>query len=415
MSGPQLTFEVLTLFPEAVRAFASAGLLGRAIERELVAIETTDYRDFTTDRHRTVDDAPFGGGAGMVMKPEPVVAALEHVIATRGPVHRILLTPSAPRFDQRIAERLAALPRIALLCGRYEGIDDRVREHFVDECLSIGDFVLGGGEVAALVIIEAVSRLATGVVGNPESVQGDSFGANDHGALLEFPQYTRPAVFRGHAVPVVLQGGDHAAIEAWRLRASIERTWQHRPELRPHDPWPVDLPIHLAVGPQAPDATQELAWRDALDGSGLAGIVVLGGDEDTALAWTRALGGRATVTAFADARTLVKRFRSRGAAPWWVRLVDAPGPGVAQTPAALLDQLRTCAGEQRGAVVLIAPDFGEGGPAAPSDPPVDATFVPARVAEHETALAPASVIVDPSPPAGPAAWVRRAIATLRGT
>jgi tRNA (guanine-N1)-methyltransferase len=405
VSAPQLAFEVLTLFPDAVRSFASAGLLGKAIERGLVAVETTDYRDFTTDKHRTVDDAPFGGGAGMVMKPEPVVAALEHVIATRGPAHRILLTPSAPRFDQRAAERLAKLPRVALLCGRYEGIDDRVREHFVDECLSIGDFVLGGGEVAALVIIEAVTRLVDGVVGNRESIEDDSFGAR---ALLEFPQYTRPAIFRGHAVPDVLQGGDHAAIEAWRLRASIDRTWQHRPELRPHDPWPLELPIHLAVGARAPEQDEQQAWRDALDGSGLAGLVVLGGDEDAALAWTRALGGRMTVTAFAEPRALVRRFRSRGMAPWWVRLADGAASGVADSPAGLLDRLRTCAGEQRGAVVLIAPE-----PFAPAGAPSDAAFAPARVGGHESTLAPAPTIVDPSPPAGPATRVRRAIACLR--
>jgi tRNA (guanine37-N1)-methyltransferase len=423
VSGPQLTFEVLTLFPAAVRAFASAGLLGRAIERGKVALETTDFRDFTDDRHRTVDDAPFGGGAGMVIKPEPVVAALEHVIATRGPMHRILLTPSAPRFDQRIAERLATLPRVALLCGRYEGIDDRVREHYVDECLSIGDFVLGGGEVAALVVIEAVARLVDGVVGNPESVQDDSFGDTGGGALLEFPQYTRPAVFRGHAVPAVLQGGDHAAIRAWRLQASIDRTWEHRPELRPQHAWPRELPIHIAVGPRAPQGDEEIAWRTALESSDIAGVVVIGGDEDAALAWTRALGGRVQVTAFADARALVRRFRSRGGAPWWVRVVEAAAPGVVQHPPALLDRLRTCAGHpaggpghpaggrghQRGAVVLIAP-----GAAAPTDAPADATFAPTRATEHETALAPASVIVDPSPPAGPAVWVRRAIATLRG-
>jgi tRNA (guanine37-N1)-methyltransferase len=252
MAEPATTFEVFTLFPEAVRAFARAGLLGRAVQRGVVAVETTDFRDFTTDRHRTVDDTPFGGGPGMVIKPEPVVAALEHVAALRGAMHRVLLTPSAPRFDQRAAERLATLPRIALLCGRYEGIDDRVREHFVDECFSLGDFVLGGGEVAALAIIEAVSRLRDGVVGNRESVEGDSFASSTDGMLLEFPQYTRPADFRGHRVPDVLQGGDHQAIAQWRRRASLARTWALRPDLRPPQRWPA-LAIHAVVA-GAPDA-----------------------------------------------------------------------------------------------------------------------------------------------------------------
>lgn len=412
MSAPRVTFEVLTLFPAAVRAFASAGLLGRALERGHVAIETTDYRDFTEDRHRTVDDAPFGGGAGMVIKPEPVVAALEHVIAARGPMHRILLTPSAPRFDQRVAERLAKVPRIALLCGRYEGIDDRVREHFVDECLSIGDFVLGGGEVAALTVIEAVSRLVDGVVGNPESVSDDSFAGGS--ALLEFPQYTRPAVFRGHAVPEVLQGGDHAAIAAWRLRASLARTWALRPELRPHAPWPDDVALYLAV-PHAP-GDDEQAWRDAIAKHRLEGVVVIGGEPESAVAWTKALGGRIAVAAFPDLRALRRRFRARGGEPWMVAIssgeADAgPGAADAATGAAeLLDRLRTCAGGQRSAAVLLPPGALAGlGAMVP-----DAVFAPDRAAQHVPALAPGAAIVDPSPPAGPAQWVERAIAALRG-
>ena len=240
-----LEFEVLTIFPAAIEAFVGAGLMAKAITRELVAVHCTDPREFTTDRHRSVDDAPFGGGAGMVMKPGPVVDALEHVEAARGPMHRILLTPSAPRFDQRAAERLASHDRIALLCGRYEGIDDRVREHWVDECLSIGDFVLNGGEVAAAVIIEAVSRLREGVLGNPESIAGESFASEDWqpGVVLEHPQYTRPAEFRGHAVPPVLLGGDHEAIARWRRRVACLRTWALRP-----DPAP---PLSSAPSPRA--------------------------------------------------------------------------------------------------------------------------------------------------------------------
>jgi tRNA (guanine-N1)-methyltransferase len=172
-----LEFEVLTIFPQAIEAFMSAGIMARSIERELVVVRCTDLRAFTHDRHRSVDDAPFGGGPGMVIKAEPVAEALDAVIAERGPMHTILLTPSGARFDQRVAERLAGERRIALLCGRYEGIDDRIREHFVDECLSIGDFVLNGGEVAAAVVIEAVSRLREGVLGNPDSLASESFDA----------------------------------------------------------------------------------------------------------------------------------------------------------------------------------------------------------------------------------------------
>src|SRR5690606_18497917 len=174
-----LEFEVFTIFPAAIEAFVEAGIMARAIERGLVVVRCTDFREFTDDRHRTVDDAPFGGGAGMVIKPEPVAAALEAVVSERGPMHTILLTPSGPRFDQRVAERLASERRIALLCGRYEGIDDRIREHFVDECLSLGDFVLNGGEVAAAAIIEAVARLREGVLGNPESIATESFARED--------------------------------------------------------------------------------------------------------------------------------------------------------------------------------------------------------------------------------------------
>jgi tRNA (guanine-N1)-methyltransferase len=281
--GRGLEFEVFTLFPAAIEAFVGAGLIGKAIERELVIVRCTDFRDFTHDRHHTVDDAPFGGGAGMVIKPEPVAAALEAVIAERGPMHTILLTPSGARFDQRVAERLAKLDRVALLCGRYEGIDDRIREQFVDECLSIGDFVLNGGEVAAAAIIEAVARLREGVLGNPESIATESFAAEPEpssgeredpdrwrpGLVLEHPHYTRPAEFRGQRVPAVLLAGDHQAIEAWRRRSACLRTWSLRPELRPRWRLPPEHPIVLAVPAGLPDTERdplrELAASFAVD------------------------------------------------------------------------------------------------------------------------------------------------------
>lgn len=254
MSG--LTFEIFTLFPDAVADFLRAGLIGKAQGQDLVAVHCTNFRDFTHDRHRTVDDTPYGGGPGMVMKIEPVVAALEHVERERGPMRRILLTPSGPRFDQRTAERLAALPRIGLVCGRYEGIDDRVRERYIDECLSLGDFVLNGGEVAALAIVEAVARLREGVLGNLDSAARDSFslpdmssssGPNERGAWLEFPQYTRPPEFRGLVVPDPLLAGDHAAIARWRLHETWRRTWDLRPDLRPRRARDRDAATYLGV------------------------------------------------------------------------------------------------------------------------------------------------------------------------
>jgi tRNA (guanine-N1)-methyltransferase len=210
----------------------------------------------------------------MVNKPGPVVEAMEHVARERGPFHRVLLTPSAPRFDQRAAARLARLPRIGLLCGRYEGIDDRVREHFVDECLSLGDFVLGGGEVGALVIIEAVARLLEGVVGNPESVHADSFGRSGEASLLEHPHYTRPAEFRGHAVPTVLLGGDHAVIARWRHASALRRTWALRPDLRPRPSLPPGHPLYLAASAAALADADALAQVARLHGA--AGLLVVG-------------------------------------------------------------------------------------------------------------------------------------------
>jgi len=282
MSEP-LEFEVFTIFPAAIEAFVATGIMGKAIERELVVVRCVNFRDFTHDRHKTVDDAPFGGGAGMVIKPEPVAAALEAVIAERGPMRTILLTPSGNRFDQRVAERLASERRIALLCGRYEGIDDRIREHFVDECLSLGDFVLNGGEVAAAAIIEAVARLREGVLGNPESIATESFAGTElaeepeawqPGMVLEHPHYTRPAKFRGHEVPAVLLGGDHRAVEIWRRRTACLRTWALRPELRPTWRLPASHPITLAVPSSV--APSELAELEAVASAHAATLACVG-------------------------------------------------------------------------------------------------------------------------------------------
>ncbi len=354
-------FEVFTLFPDAVEAFAKTGLLGKAVDRGLVEVRTTNYRDFTTDKHRTVDDAPFGGGAGMVIKPKPVVDALEHVQRERGPMLRVLLTPSAPRFDQRTAEAFAKHDRIALLCGRYEGIDDRVRENFVDVCVSLGDFVLNGGEVAALAIIEAVSRLREGVLGNPESARTESFANADAGSYLEHPQYTRPATFRGHEVPAVLLGGNHEAIAAWRLEQARARTFELRPELRRAEPLSPSCEIHVAVPASAEPSA---AYVDVLRHHGVRALVVLGGDPAAVLPWVQATQGRVAVAGFASLKQLRRRLRQRHgrdpatvaiAQPSDLRAEEAesqpPEPQASPDPAWVLDVLRS--GDLTGPACLI--------------------------------------------------------------
>jgi len=216
--------EVFSIFPEFFEGPLSASLMGRARERGLLEVRLHDPRDWTTDRHRAVDDTPFGGGAGMVMMPEPLFAAVEAV----EPVRPLFLLAAAGRpFDQAVATELAALDGFSLLCGRYEGVDQRVADHLCDGELSIGDYVLSGGEAAALVVIEAVTRLVPGVMGNEESPAHESFGAG----LLEEPQYTRPAEFRGWEVPEVLRSGDHGRVERWRRAQALRRTIERRPDL----------------------------------------------------------------------------------------------------------------------------------------------------------------------------------------
>lgn len=215
---------VLTIFPDMVASFAGASLLGRGRSRGLIDLQVHDLRTCTTDVHRTIDDAPYGGGAGMVMMAEPIFAAVERF---RPPRPLFLLGPGGRRFDQALARELAEGPGFSLLCGRYEGVDERVRAHLVDDELSIGDYVLGGGEVAAMVILEAVGRLVPGVMGNADSAAEESFGDG----LLEYPQYTRPAEFDGMAVPDVLRSGDHANIARWRRAMALARTLDRRPDL----------------------------------------------------------------------------------------------------------------------------------------------------------------------------------------
>jgi tRNA (guanine37-N1)-methyltransferase len=220
--------DVFTIFPEYLAGPLSVSLLGRAREAGVLDVRVHDPRAFTTDVHHAVDDAPFGGGAGMVMMPEPIFAAVEAVQPAR-PL--FLLSASGPRFDQARARELAAGDGFSLLCGRYEGVDQRVADYCCDGELSIGDYVLAGGEAAALVVIDAVTRLVPGVMGNDASSAEESFGPSEAGPVVEYPQYTRPAVFRDWEAPAVLRSGDHARIARWRRAQSLRRTRERRPDL----------------------------------------------------------------------------------------------------------------------------------------------------------------------------------------
>lgn len=225
--GPRLEVEILTLFPELFDSYLRASLLGKAIEARLVAVFRTNPRDFAPGKHKSVDDTPYGGGPGMIMRPEPLAAAIEHVEATRGRAHRVLLSPSGELFSQQMAHALLARRRLLFICGRYEGVDERVAELFADQVVSVGDYVLAGGELAAAVVLEATARLTPGIMGCSESTVDESFSEG----RLEYPQYTRPPEFRGHAVPKILQSGDHAGIARWRRLESLRRTLARRPGL----------------------------------------------------------------------------------------------------------------------------------------------------------------------------------------
>jgi len=220
-------FHVLTLFPEFFQRAVGVSVLGRAVDNGLVSVIPHQLRDYTTDRHRTVDDYPFGGGAGMVLRPEPLFAAIRGLRARFTPRVALLGAGGRP-FTHALAQEYAAEPRpLLLVCGRYEGVDQRVVDHAVDEEISLGDFVLSGGEVAALAVIDAVSRLLPGVLGDDQSSEVESFSDG----LLEYPQYTRPREFEGHAVPEVLLGGHHAEIARWQRREALRRTLEQRPDL----------------------------------------------------------------------------------------------------------------------------------------------------------------------------------------
>lgn len=220
-------FDILTIFPGFFASPLREGILRRAIAAGLVTVRTADLRDFTEDRHRTTDDRPYGGGEGMVMKPEPIYRALEFLRQDGPPARVVLLSPCGLLLTQAMARELAGAGRLILVCGRYEGVDARIRGHCVDLELSVGDYVLAGGETAALVVVEAVSRLLPGVLGCASSAERDSFS----GGLLEHPQYTRPRVFRGWEVPEVLLSGDHIRIARWRREQSLRLTFERRSDL----------------------------------------------------------------------------------------------------------------------------------------------------------------------------------------
>lgn len=222
-----MRFDVFTLLPDVLRPYLEASILQRAVQNGLLEVNLHDIRAWTTDKHHITDDAPYGGGGGMVMKPQPIFAAVEGVLGSPPDCPVILMTPQGRVFTQQVAFELAQHAHIALLCGRYEGIDERVRQHLVTDEISIGDYVLTGGELPALIVIDALTRLIPGALGDPDGAMDDSHASG----LLEYPHYTRPPEFRGWGVPEVLLSGNHAEIARWRRAQALERTWRRRPDM----------------------------------------------------------------------------------------------------------------------------------------------------------------------------------------
>ena len=222
-----MKFDIFTLIPDVFIPYLNSSILAKAAQRQLIEVNLHDIRSFTTDKHHITDDMPYGGGGGMVMKPEPVFTAVESVLGTPPPCPVILLTPQGTVLDQKMAYRLAEYEQLAMICGRYEGVDERIREHLVTEEISIGDYVLTGGELPAMILIDVISRLIPGVLGDPDGALDDSHASG----LIEYPHYTRPPDFRGWQVPEVLISGHHAEINRWRREQSLLRTLQRRPDM----------------------------------------------------------------------------------------------------------------------------------------------------------------------------------------
>lgn len=221
-----MRFDIITIFPEMFQSPFASGVLGKAVAKGMIEVVVHNLRDFTDDKHQQVDDRPFGGGEGMVLKPEPIFKAVEKVRVTPD-AEVVLLTPQGEKFTWQVAEKLSQAPQVILICGRYEGVDERVAEHLATRELSIGDFILTGGELAAMVVVEAVARLVPGVVGKEAAVRQDSFFRG----IFDYPQYTRPRDFKGYKVPEVLLSGNHDKIRRWRKKKALEKTWRIRPDL----------------------------------------------------------------------------------------------------------------------------------------------------------------------------------------
>ena len=222
-----MRFDIFTLFPDVFNPYLEASILQRARQRGQVEVHLHNIRDWALDRHHITDDLPYGGGGGMIMKPDPIFSAVEAVLGAPPACPVILMTPQGRVFNHKVAAELASLPHLALLCGRYEGVDERVRQHLVTDEISVGDYVVSGGELPALVVIDALTRLIPGVLGDPDGAWDDSYASG----LLEYPHYTRPPEFRGWGVPEILLSGDHARIARWRREQSLQRTLQRRPDL----------------------------------------------------------------------------------------------------------------------------------------------------------------------------------------
>ncbi|MEW6264721.1 MAG: tRNA (guanosine(37)-N1)-methyltransferase TrmD [Thermodesulfobacteriota bacterium] len=256
-----MRFDLVTLFPDIFDSFLRESLIGKALAKKAFEVQVIGIRDFTTDRHRTADDRPFGGGPGMVLKPEPLAGAIRQALAASPPGRSrvLLLSPSGRTLTQALVENLAGYDHLVLVCGRYEGVDERVVQTLIDEELSLGDYILSGGEVPAMAVVEAVARLLPGVVGKEESIQEETFQSG----ILEYPHYTRPRVFQGLAVPETLLSGDHAAIKAWRLDQAVRRTAARRPDLLARPGLPAEVKA-VWTQIQAEDRTEELGPRSDL-------------------------------------------------------------------------------------------------------------------------------------------------------